>query len=127
MGIGEPEEVGVTQEKSDFIHGAMPQYLVKAMDLVPSRELHYSGNIRITGMSRAFYCCETSVLSPALPTCSASEVSVHKTVGVASDLWALGCTLYELRTCQEFEHLDSRNIGQVLGEMVRLIDENTRT
>lgn len=100
--LGRPDMLIVEHKYRDHVSTSVPDYLIPRADLKKLGSIHLSSNICLIDYSSAF----AIDLPPAEPKAPREylppEVLLEQRdastiLGRATDLWALGCTLFEIR------------------------------
>ncbi|KAL2161709.1 hypothetical protein VTH06DRAFT_8271 [Thermothelomyces fergusii] len=104
--LGEPVRDSVVWARDPMNTGSAPAYVVEPADLAKLDPTYLSDSLQVLDFDQVF-CFETP-LPPGFPpspgfdlgtplTSRAPEVFIDGAPGPASDIWALGCTLFRMR------------------------------
>lgn len=117
--LGEPIKVPVRTETDGFIPANIPEYLVRAADLYGLSQF-LTSQIRVIDFNEVFLLKSPpdDLGTPVNYLPPEALLDMEGAIGDTSDLWALGCTLFEIR--QQMPLFQRDNENDMLAEIVRL-------
>jgi hypothetical protein len=120
--VGEPIQVKVTTETSEWLtEVSAPRYLVRSIDCNKVRPELVTNEAYVIDLGESF-----KVLDPleelGIPEIYHSpELLLDQSAGLGSDLWAFGCTLFEIRTGRKLFNIMDADVDGVLYNMVLML------
>ena len=96
--IGKPRTEAVRRASGKQIPPSIPQYLVEAASFWQLGPQMLTGNIRLMDFAISYFADRPPVDLGTPPGFAAPEIFFEQTVGQGTDLWALGCTIYTIRS-----------------------------
>ncbi|RDL35771.1 uncharacterized protein BP5553_06383 [Venustampulla echinocandica] len=121
------EEFGVPQKDpvltalgESYELPSAPKYLVRPIDTASINPQYLTDQICIIDFGESYdSSAPPQELGIPLSYC-APEIIFHNPAGPASDIWALACTLYEIRSCKQVLYAGFGEEDDVLLQMVQL-------
>lgn len=97
--FGSPEIQELETESGEPTGPEAPRYIVKALDFLSASVNHVSKDVKIIDFDQAFPAASPPKKLLGTPAeFLAPEVAVGRLVGPASDVWALGCSIFRMRS-----------------------------
>lgn len=96
--FGTPEYQTLETESGEPTGPEAPRYIVKPLDFLASSVNHVSRHVSVIDFDQSFLMASPPERLLGTPTeFLAPEVAVGRPAGMASDIWALGCSIFRMR------------------------------
>jgi serine/threonine-protein kinase SRPK3 len=120
--LGTPETQKMEQSPSNESNDSAPRYTILAITMKEVDPRWLSDEIMIIDFGIAFLQEASSPYIGTPKSYCAPEFLFHSARSVNSDIWALGCTIFEIRTgCRLFPHRSKSTRSQILMTMVKIL------
>ncbi|KAG0650382.1 Dis1-suppressing kinase [Hyphodiscus hymeniophilus] len=120
--LGKPQIQNLHRSPSKEPNPCTPIYTINAISMKEVDPQWLSDQTMIIDFGIAFLQEQSSIYIGTPKSYCAPEFMFHSPRSVSSDIWALGCTIFEIRTgCQLFAYKGKPTRSQSLMEMVRVL------
>lgn len=119
--FGEPEEDPLlTASGEDHELLSAPKYLVRPINMTAISRQYLTDQVCIIDFGESYDPLTPPELLGIPPTYSSPELLFHELPGIASDIWALACTLFEIRSGQQLFQGMFGDEDDIIMQMVQL-------
>lgn len=100
--LGEPMTTEVSKISGEPLELTVPKYLVYPLDYIEIDQRFFTEDIYVIDSGESFNISKPPESLSVPRSYSPPELIVERRAGLASDVWALGCTLFAIRTERKF-------------------------
>jgi serine/threonine-protein kinase SRPK3 len=120
--LGRPKEDNVRTLVGDSNGSQAPKYLVEPADLSQLNS-YLTGNIRVIDFGESFFLGNPRNKSGTPPAFRAPEIFFNRNVlnGKASDVWALACTIYEIRAGHALFEIEFGDENTIQNQIIKAL------
>ncbi|RDL32476.1 uncharacterized protein BP5553_08932 [Venustampulla echinocandica] len=121
MELGEPRKEGLLTELDETPGPSAPKYIVQPINLEALDPRHLIDLACIIDFGESYDSSSPPEGLGIPPGCCSPELIFDSLVGIASDIWALACTIYELRSMSRLCETWDGDDDEVILQIVRLL------